>query len=150
MSRMKPTTPSISQGTNLRSLGSEATSIGSSSHRSRPHGASRRSRDRPARCVEVARVVSEHAQSGQSAAKFCRERGLRVWQFYEWKKRSVEADGAGFVAVEVKLDELAAPYSAPGDKAIEIRLRRGRSLIVGRGFDASHLRALLAVLESEG
>ena len=26
-------------------------------------------------------LVSEQTQSGQSAAKFCRERGLRVWQF---------------------------------------------------------------------
>jgi hypothetical protein len=31
--------------------------------------------------------------------------------------------------------------------AIEIRLRAGRSLVVEPGFDASHLRALLSVLE---
>jgi hypothetical protein len=52
--------------------------------------------------------------------------------------------------VEVKPAELAMSSSMPGDKAIEIRLRRGCSLVVERGFDASHLRALLAVLESEG
>jgi len=33
--------------------------------------------------------------------------------------------------------------------AIEVRLSKGRSLLVGPGFDASHLRALLAVLETE-
>jgi hypothetical protein len=32
---------------------------------------------------------------------------------------------------------------------IEVRLGNGRSLVVGPDFDASHLRALLAVLESE-
>jgi hypothetical protein len=95
-------------------------------------------------------LVSEQAQSGQSAAKFCSDRGLRVWQFYEWKKRLVDREVAKFVSVEVKPAELAMSSFVPGDKAIEIRLRRGCSLVVERGFDASHLRALLAVLESEG
>lgn len=95
-------------------------------------------------------LVSEQTQSGQSAAKFCRDRGLRVWQFYDWKKRLVDGEVAKFVSVEVKPAELAVSSSATGDKAIEIRLLRGCSLVVEPGFDASHLRALLAVLESEG
>ena len=95
-------------------------------------------------------LVSEQAQSGQSAARFCSDRGLRVWQFYDWKKRLVEGEVAKFVSVEVNPAELAVSSSVPGDKAIEIRLRRGCSLVVEPGFDASHLRALLAVLESEG
>jgi hypothetical protein len=94
-------------------------------------------------------LVSEQTQSGESAAKFCRERGIHVWQFYEWKKRLVEAEAGSFVSVELKSAEgLTCSWS--GDKAIEIRLRRGCSLVVGPGFDASHLHALLAVLESEG
>jgi hypothetical protein len=36
------------------------------------------------------------------------------------------------------------------DSGIEVRLRNGRSLVVGRGFDAEHVRALLAVVESAG
>jgi hypothetical protein len=92
-------------------------------------------------------LISEQTQRGQSAAEFCRERGLPAWLFYAWKKRLREAEAAKFDAVEVKPAELAAPSSVPGDKAIEIRLRRGRSLVVEPGFDASHLRALLAVLE---
>ncbi len=31
-------------------------------------------------------LVSEVNQSGQNVAAFCNERGLRTWQFYEWKK----------------------------------------------------------------
>lgn len=94
-------------------------------------------------------LVSEQTQSGQSAAKFCGERGIRVWQFYEWKKRLVEAEAGSFVSVELKPAERPT-YSSCGAKAIEIRMKRGHSLVVEPGFDASHLRALLAVLESEG
>ena len=32
-------------------------------------------------------LVSDQVASGKSVAAFCREHGLRVWQFYEWKKR---------------------------------------------------------------
>ena len=52
---------------------------------------------------EVAELVSEQSQSGQTVAAFCRERGLRDSQFYEWKKRVREAEAAKFV--EVKLQE---------------------------------------------
>ncbi|MHB8303229.1 MAG: IS66 family insertion sequence element accessory protein TnpA [Acidobacteriaceae bacterium] len=38
-------------------------------------------------------LVSEQLQSGQGVAAFCRERSLREWQFYEWKKRRAEAQG---------------------------------------------------------
>jgi hypothetical protein len=95
-------------------------------------------------------LISQQTQSGQSAAVFCRERGLRAWLFYAWKKRLREAEAAKFVEVEVKPTERARQWSAPGEQAIEIRISKGRSLVVEPGFDASHLRALLAVLESEG
>jgi hypothetical protein len=34
-------------------------------------------------------------------------------------------------------------------RAIEVKLYRGRSIVVEPGFDADHLRAVLAVLEPE-
>jgi len=37
---------------------------------------------------------------------------------------------------------------ALGSTSIEVRLRNGRSLMVAANFDARHLRALLAVVES--
>jgi hypothetical protein len=94
-------------------------------------------------------LVSEQTQSGQSAAQFCRERDIRVWQFYDWRKRLVEAEAESFLSVELKPAERST-YSSSGDKAIEVRLRWERSLVVAPGFDASHLHALLAVLEREG
>lgn len=48
--------------------------------------------------------------------------------------------------LEVQLTE-AAPNAAR-DSRVEIRLQNGRSLVVGRGFDAEHVRALLAVVET--
>jgi hypothetical protein len=53
--------------------------------------------------------------------------------------------------VEVRVRPAAeSKQPAPAqDQVIEIRLNHGRSLVVEPGFDAQHLRALLAVLESE-
>ena len=92
-------------------------------------------------------LVSEQGQSGGSVAAFCRERGLREWQFYEWKKRLRNAEAAQFV--EVRPVEEPVRSSAAGNHAIEVRLAGGRSLVVAPGFDAGHLRALLSVLEQE-
>ncbi len=92
-------------------------------------------------------LVSEQIASGQSIAVFCRDRGLRDWQFYEWKKQVREGEPAKFVSV--KVPAAGEPAPVPTGKAIEIRLPRGRSLIVEPGFDAMHLCALLSVLEAE-
>jgi hypothetical protein len=96
-------------------------------------------------------LVSEQIASGRSVAVFCRERDIRDWKFYEWKKRLRKAGEAQFLAVKVKPAELVL-QTAPlvPSKAIEIMLTKGRSLMVERGFDAMHLRALLSVLEAEG
>jgi hypothetical protein len=94
-------------------------------------------------------VISEQQQSGKSVAVFCQERGLRVWQFYEWKKRLREADTAEFVELEVKPAVNATRSEAVRGQAIEVRLKGGRSLVIEPGFDAQHLRALLRALESE-
>jgi hypothetical protein len=65
---------------------------------------------------------------------------------YEWKKRLRPSEAAPFIAVEVASTEAASAQPAPAS-GIEIRHRRGWSLVVEAGFDASHLRRLLAVLE---
>ena len=94
-------------------------------------------------------LVSEQSQSGQTVAAFCRDRGIRDSQFYDWKKRVREGEAAKFVEVKVKASgerRTPAPERYP---AIEIRLSKGRSILVEPGFDASHLRALLAVLETQ-
>ena len=64
-------------------------------------------------------------------------------------KRLWESETAKLV--EVQIAAPAEPVRPAGTRsnAIEIRLKEGRSLVVEPGFQASHLRALLAVLESE-
>ena len=91
----------------------------------------------------------EQLSSGQTVAAFCRDRGIRDSQFYDWKKRLRESEAAKFAEVKVKASceqRTPAPERYP---AIEIRLSKGRSILVEPGFDAGHLRALLAVLETE-
>jgi len=96
-------------------------------------------------------VVSEQIASGQSVAAFCRERGVTSSQVFAWKKRLREAERAQFVEVQVNpAGGLPDVASRQPSKAIEVRLCRGRSIVLEAGFDADHLRALLAVLESEG
>jgi hypothetical protein len=89
------------------------------------------------------KLVSEQARSGMDVTTFCRERALCRPYFFVWKKRLREGAAAKFLEVQV-----AEPApSVPGDSRIEVRLQNGRSLVVGRGFDADHLRALLAAVE---
>jgi hypothetical protein len=90
--------------------------------------------------------VSEQAASGRSAASFCRDHDLRIWQFYEWKKRLRPSEAAPFIAVEVGF------YGGGiGTASGDVRGRDTASPWLERdrepGFDASHLRRLLTVLE---
>ena len=95
-------------------------------------------------------LVSEQTASGQSVAVFCRERGIREWQLYEWKKRLRREEEAQFLSVEVKPSEpVVEAVPLVPSKAIEVRLPKRYSLMVEPGFDAGHLRALLSVLEAE-
>ena len=92
------------------------------------------------------RLVSEQAGSGETISAFCRERGLGRQSFFAWRKRVSQAQPKPFVEVK-----LAKPAVEPvlRDAAIEVRLRNGRSLMVAPGFDANHVRTLVAVLEAE-
>jgi len=95
-------------------------------------------------------LIAEQEQSGQSVAAFCQNRELVQSQLIYWKRRLREAAKAPFVEVQ-----LAEPGVEPrvqaralGSTSIEVRLRNGRSLVVAANFDARHLRALLAAVES--
>jgi len=94
-------------------------------------------------------LVLEQLSSGQTVAAFCRDRGIRDSQFYDWKKRIREGEAAKFVEVKVKEPSEQRKPAPERYPAIEIRLKKGRSLLVEAGFDANHLRTLLAVLETE-
>jgi transposase-like protein len=104
-------------------------------------------------------LIAEQARSGQSLALFCREHGIAVWQIHAWRKRlrvlDTVTDGTskpvagsnGFVEVQVMSTEPPLSEATSG-KAIEIRLCRGRSVLVEPGFDVLHLQRLVAALET--
>jgi hypothetical protein len=92
------------------------------------------------------RLVSEQARSGQTVTAFCCARDLCRPYFFVWKKRLQESATTKFL--EVRVQEPAP--SAPDDPRVEVRLKNGRSLMVGRGFDAEHVRALLELVEAAG
>ena len=94
-------------------------------------------------------LISEQSQSGQTVKAFCLERGLRDSLFYDWKKRLRQGEAVKFVEVKVKASSEQRTPAPERYPAIEIRLSKGRSILVEPGFDASHLRALLTVLETE-
>jgi transposase-like protein len=114
-------------------------------------------------------LVSEQARSGQGVTAFCRERGIRTSSLYAWRKQLGVVDerkaevptdrssSAGSKAaaetpmrfLEVKMATASEPIRSSLAPApiIEVRLPRGRSLMVAPGFDAIHLQQLLAVLD---
>lgn len=94
-------------------------------------------------------LVSEQEQSSQSVAAFCGARRLSRSYFYCWKRRLQEASRPQFVEVQVvKANPDKKPSRSTLGPTIEVRLSNGRSLVVRPEFDASHLRALLSVVES--
>jgi hypothetical protein len=90
------------------------------------------------------RLVGEQARSGQTVTAFCRERGLCRPHFLVWKKRLCKSAAAKFLEVQA----VEPTPRVPADSRIEIRLQNGRSLVVGRGSDVEHVRALLTVVET--
>jgi hypothetical protein len=80
---------------------------------------------------------------GRSEA-FCATRGvaLHSLDYYRHRERVRRQDGEAEQLVPV---ELIDPAGAVG--GLRVELANGRRLVVESGFDASHLRRLLAVLE---
>ena len=91
-------------------------------------------------------LIAEQGGSGQTAAAFCQERGLRVSQFYAWRKRLRQSPARQFLEVQV-LRTPGTPLVA-SSRAIEVCLAGGQRLRVEPGFDPHHLRAVVAALEA--
>ncbi len=91
-------------------------------------------------------LVSAQSQSSETVEAFCRERGLTTSQFYTWRKRLRGSAAEQFLEVQVAKPATRPTPSTRG--AIEIRLAEGRCVLVEPGFDAEHLRAVVAALEA--
>ena len=91
-------------------------------------------------------LIAEQGGSGQTAAAFCQERGLRASQFYGWRKRLRQSSARQFLEIQVR----RAPETplVASSRAIEVRLAEGRRVLVEPGFDPEHLRAVVTALET--
>lgn len=94
--------------------------------------------------AEAERLVRDFEQSGLSRRAFCTARGvaLHTLDYYRYRDRVRRQAGGAEQLVPV---ELVDP-SAPGG-GLRVELANGRRVVVEAGFDASHLKRLLAVLE---
>jgi hypothetical protein len=99
--------------------------------------------------------IREAARSGLSVREFCRQRKLKVGQFYWWQHRlkvtrptpARRKPGAGGDAAS-----FALVSDEPGvlEAGIELVLNDGSRLRIRKGVDEETLRAVLAAVESSG
>lgn len=97
------------------------------------------------------RILEESATSGISMREFCRQRRLKETQSYRQRRmlksggqerrveRPVERERGSFALVSEEVEAMAAD--------LELVLRDGRRLRIGRGVEEESLRAVLAALE---
>jgi transposase len=100
--------------------------------------------------AEIERLVAEYETSGLAGAAFCQQKGLSRSTLARYRKRQEQkvrktAAGKRWLAVEVSGGAQVAGSERASDLAIV--LSGGRRIEVGRGFDASTLQRLLAVVE---
>lgn len=108
------------------------------------------------------RRLREWRLSGLTGREFCRLHGLSEPSFYGWRRELGRRDRERRVAAPSR-SFVVSPRSATGQQpasgpafvpvrvvsveALEVVARCGRVIRVGVGFDAGHLRAVLAALE---
>jgi hypothetical protein len=95
------------------------------------------------------KVIREASRSGLSIREFCRRRRLKERQFYVWQRRLKEGrrqdHGQGGQATFALVSE------EPGEltSGIELVLRSGVRIRIGRGVDEATLRTVLATADRE-
>lgn len=94
--------------------------------------------------AEAERLVRDFEQSGLSRKAFCSLRGidLHSLDYYRQRHRASAAEHA-----EQRLVPVELVGSAGGASGLRVELPNGRAIVVEAGFDASHLKRLVAVLE---
>lgn len=104
------------------------------------------------------RVIGEAARSGVSIRRFCQQRRLKQSQFYWWQRRlkerqqarafGGESRGKGTKdAGEATFALVSEDGGEVGSAGIELVLRDGRRLRIGKGVDEQTLRTVVGVLE---
>ncbi len=91
-------------------------------------------------------LLERQRASGLSVAAFCRRDGVAASSFFAWKRK------LGFVPATPAFVEATVAGTLPpptrSPSRIEVRLRGGRRVRVGRGFDRDLLAEVVAALEA--
>ena len=104
------------------------------------------------------RVIGEAARSGVSIRRFCQQRRLKESQFYWWQRelkkrqqaRALRRGNRGKATKDIGEATFALVSEDRGElgsSGIELVLRDGRRLRIGRGVDEQTLRTVVGVLE---
>ena len=87
------------------------------------------------------KVIAEQEASGKKALPFCRERGIGEYSFYKWRRRLRQRETASFALLET-----APVINASPESPLELVLRSGERLRIGKQVDAATLRMVLEVV----
>jgi hypothetical protein len=94
---------------------------------------------------QMAKWLARGAQYGWSLSELARRSGYPAWKLGWWQKRrdrfrAAETASGAFVAVELT-DAVSSPPAT-----LEVTTPSGHRVSVPAGFDAEHLRRLLAAI----
>jgi len=91
------------------------------------------------------RRLKSWERSGLSGRDFCRQHLLSEPSFYGWRREIARRDRERAAAQH---QPAFVPIALVTAEPLEVVVRGGRVVRVGRGFDAAHLRAVVAALEA--
>ena len=88
--------------------------------------------------------IAEQERSGMSVGLFCQEQQIPEQSFYVWRKRLRQPEAVRFALVE----RGAGPAVTAAEPMLELVLKTGERLRIGRGVDEAALRTVLAALRA--
>jgi hypothetical protein len=89
------------------------------------------------------RLLKEQGESGLSAAAFCRDRNINLYQFYRWRRRMRSKASKGLSGQFLEL----VPSSCQRETGVRVRVSEHLCIEVERGFDPATLRAVIETLD---
>jgi len=94
------------------------------------------------------KIIREASRSGLAIREFCRRRRLKERQFYVWQRRLKESRrpcGPGGQPTFALVSEEPGEFAS----GIELVLRSGVRIRIGRGVDEATLRTVLATADPQ-
>ena len=88
--------------------------------------------------------IAEQKASGLSVKQFCKDRGLSLWSFYDWRKRLRETEPIRFALVDRR--KRTEPEEAPVAADLEVVFATGERLRIRCGVDIPTLRSVVEAL----